>query len=201
MDLPYLECLVGKKRQLRLNDTIILYDSNNIVKFNDSEYNIKKALPDNIRFIIIDNITENGILDNNFIKIKPVILGDVSLNTDIDIILKTHIKNIRQILSINNTDSSGLKGGFPDIRINDSIVNHTFDKDNFPNYSIDNVCEQEDVKLIDLYCKNISKYYNIPEIESELRTFQNMDAYGGITNTITEYQFNKIKAMSLFLNL
>ena len=190
MELPYLEYSVQSKRQPKKDDTIILYDSNQIINFDEGDYKLKNNLVDGIMFSIIDNVFNRDILDKHFIKIKPLVISDITDDTVSQIVLKTAITNVRQIMNDDNPNST-LSGNFREITTGED-VRTIFEEGTFPKYALDEICEKDSRKLVELYCENISANYNIPEIETELRTFQNMNEYGGVKNTLTSYEFNKI---------
>jgi len=55
---------------------------------------------------------------------------------------------------------------------------------------LDTIAETYDDKLVDLFIENIKTNYNFTETEVELRSFQNIYQYGGISNTLNKHQFN-----------
>ena len=191
MALPYINFNESYtiKRKPKLNDTIVLYDSNLIELSEESGSSIKSQLVDGIKFIIVSNIFNDDLADKNHILIKPMTNSKV-VTPSIDVQLKTNINNVRQILSPNN-DADNLQGNMKDIVTSEELLD-IFSESVFPRSSLDDMCEVNDKKLLENYCDNIKNNYNIPELETELRAFQNIPAYGGINNTLNSYQYNNI---------
>ena len=99
MALPYINFneIAVLKRKPKLNDIIVLYDSNLIEVSGDSGSKIKNHLTDNIKFRIIDNIVTDSVVDKKHILIKPIKSSQVVAPRDDDIQLKININNIKQI--------------------------------------------------------------------------------------------------------
>ena len=192
MALPYINFneIAVLKRKPKLNDIIVLYDSNLIEVSGDSGSKIKNHLTDNIKFRIIDNIVTDSVVDKKHILIKPIKSSQVVAPRDDDIQLKININNIKQIVS-GSSDKDDLQGNMKEIIAQTEVVD-VFSNSTFPRNSIDDICEKNDRLLLENYCRNIKTHYNIPELETELRTFQNVAGYGGIGNTLNSYQYNNI---------
>jgi len=192
MSIPYIDYSSLKliTRKPKKEDKIILYNSNGISLHGDGDSEIVKYLKDNIVFIIQSNIiTEDGI-DKKFILVKAENPAEVVMPVNDDIILKVHVNNIRQILTEDN-DGDFLDGDITPIRVG-ADINYLFSKELYPRYKLDDICEENDIKLLNIYSNNIKENYNVPELETELRIFQDMYEYGGINNTLNSHQFNKI---------
>ena len=192
MALPYIDFkdTIILKRKPKINDTIILYDPNLIDIVSKSESTIKPYLAEGTKFIIDSNIVDDGEIDTSFIIIRPMVSSKVTRPNDDEIQLKTNIKNIRQILNPDNIRDN-LQGNMREITAELSIID-IFSPNIFPRSALDDDCEKYDTQLLQNYCENIKNNYNIPELETELRTFQNIAAYGGINNTLNSYQYNNI---------
>ena len=81
MALPYINFNESYtiKRKPKLNDTIVLYDSNLIELSEESGSSIKSQLVDGIKFIIVSNIFSDDLADKNHILIKPMTNSKVVL--------------------------------------------------------------------------------------------------------------------------
>ena len=180
MVLSYIELDDVQKRKPKKEDVVSLYDSNLIEVNGDPSANITPYKTAEKYSIEGNIITDEGI-NKDYILIK--------LASGVNI-LKTHIDNIRQIFTEDNTNDE-LQGNLRKINTSSELID-IFTNTNFPHHQIDEIFEREDQELIKLYCGNIKIHYNIPELETELRTFQNIKEYGGISNTINSYQFNNI---------
>jgi len=197
MTLPYINLneTITIKRKPKLNDVVVLYDSNLIELYSVSKSKIKTYLTDQINFRIIGNIISEGLVDKKYLLIQPVSSSEVLTPGDTNVMLKVDINNIRQIMSPDNM-TANLQGNMRDITVASALVD-IFASGVFPRNSIDDMCEKHDSELLENYCENIKTHYNIPELETELRTFQNVTAYGGINNTLNSYQyFNIIDVLS-----
>lgn len=59
-------------------------------------------------------------------------------------------------------------------------------------YELSTLYERDDQRLITLFVTNIIKLYPLAITEIELRAFQNEAEYGGFSNTLNIFQFNKL---------
>ena len=194
MSIPYIDysSLNLATRKPKKNDKIILYNSNDISIYSKSKSKIISNLKDAIVFIIQSNIITKEGINKEFVLIKPENPSEVIDSSETDSIFKVHVNNIRQILTEDN-DSDFLEGNIIPIRVG-SDINYLFSKNMYPRYKLDDICEKNDIKLMHIYSNNIKENYNIPELETELRIFQDMYEYGGINNTLNSHQFNTILA-------
>ena len=188
MALPYisLDDTFFQKRKPRIADEIILFNPNLIEVVGGGNIKFTTPVGPYTVFRIEGNILNDEVVDRDFIMIAPV---DISTDSE-TAKLKTHIKNVKQLLSVSG-DGQMLEGDMKAIFARDELID-IFSSESFPRYELDNMCEKQDTKLIAAYCKNIKQNYNFSEFETELRTFQNIDKYGGVSNTLNSHQFNRI---------
>ena len=70
---------------------------------------------------------------------------------------------------------------------------YLIDFEDYSQSSIDYISEGKDGQLVDLFIDNIATKYNFLETEVELRMFQNLQQYGGISNTLNKHQFELLE--------
>ena len=188
MDLPYisLDDTLVQKRKPMIGDQIILFNPHSVEFINGDEVEFSIPVKSDTLFNIEGNIIEEGLVDRNFIMVSSLNVSTTTKTSQ----LKTHINNVKQIIGANALGEV-LEGDMKTIFVGDTIID-IFSTEKFPRYFLDDMCEQQDSKLIGAYCKNITQNYNFREFETELRTFQNIDKYGGVSNTLNSHQFNHI---------
>ena len=72
-----------------------------------------------------------------------------------------------------------------------------YNHDNLESKEVNKICNKLDINLINLYIENLTNFYNfggdtLNILEIELRAFQNIKEFGGVSNTLNKAQFDNL---------